>query len=190
MALGSTQPVTKMSTKNLPSGKERPARKADNFTDMCETTVYNMWEPRRLTTLWASTACYRDSFTFFTLMGYNSALAASRPTICHNATATTASLLLATFLLTSHFQSTVCTLKVKCNRWRGDWCIGLLSVASVYEVAFIITLGCPYVTSKYPISRPISLHHLAADVPFTKISCAICVKVKVRHALRAEYFIR
>jgi hypothetical protein len=21
-----------------------------------------MWEPRRLTTLWASTACYRDSF--------------------------------------------------------------------------------------------------------------------------------
>jgi hypothetical protein len=23
-----------------------------------------MWEPRRLTALWASTACYRDSFTF------------------------------------------------------------------------------------------------------------------------------
>jgi hypothetical protein len=26
-----------------------------------------MWEPRRLTTLWASTACYRDSFTFLLL---------------------------------------------------------------------------------------------------------------------------
>jgi hypothetical protein len=25
-----------------------------------------MWEPRRLTTLWASTACYRNSFTFST----------------------------------------------------------------------------------------------------------------------------
>jgi hypothetical protein len=25
-----------------------------------------MWEPRRLTILWASTACYRDSFTFYT----------------------------------------------------------------------------------------------------------------------------
>jgi hypothetical protein len=25
-----------------------------------------MWEPRCLTTLWASTACYRDSFTCFT----------------------------------------------------------------------------------------------------------------------------
>jgi hypothetical protein len=24
-----------------------------------------MWEPRRLTTLWASTACYRNSFTFY-----------------------------------------------------------------------------------------------------------------------------
>jgi hypothetical protein len=24
-----------------------------------------MWEPRCLTTLWASTACYRDSFTFY-----------------------------------------------------------------------------------------------------------------------------
>jgi hypothetical protein len=24
-----------------------------------------MWEPRRLTTLWASTACYKESFTFF-----------------------------------------------------------------------------------------------------------------------------
>jgi hypothetical protein len=24
-----------------------------------------MWEPRRLTTLWAITACYTDNFTFF-----------------------------------------------------------------------------------------------------------------------------
>jgi hypothetical protein len=24
-----------------------------------------MWQPQRLTTLWAFTACYRDSFTFF-----------------------------------------------------------------------------------------------------------------------------
>jgi hypothetical protein len=26
-----------------------------------------MWEPRRLTTLWVSTACYRDSFIFLPL---------------------------------------------------------------------------------------------------------------------------
>jgi hypothetical protein len=27
-----------------------------------------MWDPQRLTTLWAFTACYRDSFTFFTFI--------------------------------------------------------------------------------------------------------------------------
>jgi hypothetical protein len=32
MAVGFTQPLTEMSTRNLPKGKERPARKADNFT--------------------------------------------------------------------------------------------------------------------------------------------------------------
>jgi hypothetical protein len=31
-----------------------------------------MWEPRRLTTLWAFTACYKDSVTF--LASYNSAV--------------------------------------------------------------------------------------------------------------------
>jgi hypothetical protein len=32
MALGSTKPVTEMSTRNLPGGKGRPARGADNTT--------------------------------------------------------------------------------------------------------------------------------------------------------------
>jgi hypothetical protein len=31
MALGSIPPLTEMSTRNLPEGKERPARKADNI---------------------------------------------------------------------------------------------------------------------------------------------------------------
>jgi hypothetical protein len=61
MALGSTQPLTEMSTRNLPAGKGRPAHKADNLTAICEPIVNKMWEPRRLTALWASTACYRDS---------------------------------------------------------------------------------------------------------------------------------
>jgi hypothetical protein len=39
MALGSTQPLTDMSTKNLPGGKGRVARKADNFTAVCEPIV-------------------------------------------------------------------------------------------------------------------------------------------------------
>jgi hypothetical protein len=70
MALGSTQPLTEMSTRNLPGSKERPARKADNLTAIFEPNVYKMWEPRRVTTLWAFTTCYRDSFTFISQM-YN-----------------------------------------------------------------------------------------------------------------------
>jgi hypothetical protein len=64
MALGSTQPLIEMSTRNLPGGKGRPARKADNLTAVCGSIVYKMWEPRRFTTLWAPTACHRDCLHF------------------------------------------------------------------------------------------------------------------------------
>jgi hypothetical protein len=53
MALGSTQPLTEMCTRNIPGGGEgRPARKADNLTAICEPIVYKMWEPQHLTSLW------------------------------------------------------------------------------------------------------------------------------------------
>jgi hypothetical protein len=39
MAVGSTQPLTEMSTRNLPRGKGRPAPKADNLTAICEPIV-------------------------------------------------------------------------------------------------------------------------------------------------------
>jgi hypothetical protein len=67
MSLGWTLPLREMSTTNLPSGKGRPTRKADNITAMCEQIVYKMWQPRRLTTLSASTAYYRDNFIFYLL---------------------------------------------------------------------------------------------------------------------------
>jgi hypothetical protein len=51
MALESTQPLTEMSTRNLPGGKERPARRADNLA-----AIYG---PKGLHGL------YRDNFTFF-----------------------------------------------------------------------------------------------------------------------------
>jgi hypothetical protein len=68
MALGSTQLLTEISIMNLHGGKGkgRPARKTDNLTSICEPTVYRMWETRCLTALWTFTACYIDSFTFFT----------------------------------------------------------------------------------------------------------------------------
>jgi hypothetical protein len=39
MTLGSTQPITEMSSRNLPEGKWWPARKANNLTAIYETTV-------------------------------------------------------------------------------------------------------------------------------------------------------
>jgi hypothetical protein len=54
-----------MSTKDLPEGKRRPVRKADNLTAVCELIVYKLWEPPYLISLWASTACYRDRLAFF-----------------------------------------------------------------------------------------------------------------------------
>jgi hypothetical protein len=40
MALGSTQPLPEMSTMNLPGGKKRPARRAENLTAICEPNVW------------------------------------------------------------------------------------------------------------------------------------------------------
>jgi hypothetical protein len=39
MALGASQPLTEMSTRNLLGGKGRPARKADKLTAICEPVV-------------------------------------------------------------------------------------------------------------------------------------------------------
>jgi hypothetical protein len=39
MALGSTKPLTEMSTRNLPGRKGRPAHEADNLTAICKPIV-------------------------------------------------------------------------------------------------------------------------------------------------------
>jgi hypothetical protein len=39
MALRSTQPLTKMSTRKLPGGKKRPERRADNLAAIYEPNV-------------------------------------------------------------------------------------------------------------------------------------------------------
>jgi hypothetical protein len=39
MALGSTQPLTEVSTRNFLGGKERPAHRADNLAAICEPNV-------------------------------------------------------------------------------------------------------------------------------------------------------
>jgi hypothetical protein len=37
--LGSTQPLTEMSTRNFPGGNKRPARRADTFAAICEPNI-------------------------------------------------------------------------------------------------------------------------------------------------------
>jgi hypothetical protein len=41
MTVGTTQPLTEMSTRNCPEGKGRPALKADNLTAICEPVFYS-----------------------------------------------------------------------------------------------------------------------------------------------------
>jgi hypothetical protein len=57
LALGSTQPLAEMNTSNLPRRKVRPEHRTDNLAAICELFVQKkMWEPRCLTSLWASTS--------------------------------------------------------------------------------------------------------------------------------------
>jgi hypothetical protein len=60
MALDFAQPLTAISTRNRPGSRERPARKADSLTAMCDPLVDKIWERLRSTTLWGSTAYYRN----------------------------------------------------------------------------------------------------------------------------------
>jgi hypothetical protein len=53
--------LTELSTRNFPGGKGRP----NNLTAIFPPIVQKMWELRRLTPLWASRSCYRDTFTFY-----------------------------------------------------------------------------------------------------------------------------
>jgi hypothetical protein len=41
-----------------------------DITAICEPIELKIWEPRRLTTLWDSMACYRDRFTFLFYLLY------------------------------------------------------------------------------------------------------------------------
>jgi hypothetical protein len=47
--------------------RARPVRGADNLTTICEPIIWTMWDPQHLATLSASTACYGDSFTLFSM---------------------------------------------------------------------------------------------------------------------------
>jgi hypothetical protein len=74
---GSTQFLTKMSTRNFPGGKSAAGAYGwQTHRHLWNGCLHKMWEPRRLTTLWVSTTCYRYIFTFlpFTFYYYISSI--------------------------------------------------------------------------------------------------------------------
>jgi hypothetical protein len=52
---------------NVSWSRPQPMRRAGNLTAISEPIVKTMWDPQHLTTLYASTACYGDTFTSFLL---------------------------------------------------------------------------------------------------------------------------
>jgi hypothetical protein len=64
MALGSTQSLTEMSTRNIPWGERRPANKADNLTAICEPIVYKNVGASTSHRPMGVHGPYRDTFTF------------------------------------------------------------------------------------------------------------------------------
>ena len=63
MALGSTQPLVKMSTRNIPAGKDgRCVRLTTSPPSRAE--CHEIWEPKPPGTLWATPGLLRVSFTF------------------------------------------------------------------------------------------------------------------------------
>jgi len=63
MALGSTQPPTEMSTRNISWGLRQLTRKADNLLPFCADCL-EIWKPQPSETRWACPGLYRDFFTF------------------------------------------------------------------------------------------------------------------------------
>ena len=62
MALGSTQPLVKMSTRNIPGGKRgRCVRLTTSPPSRAE--CHEIWKPKPYGTLWATSGLLRDSFT-------------------------------------------------------------------------------------------------------------------------------
>jgi hypothetical protein len=70
MALGMTQSLKEMSTRDVPEEKRAAGSQGwQSYRRLWVDFLQKMWVPRHITTLWAFTACYKDSFTFFRFIG-------------------------------------------------------------------------------------------------------------------------
>jgi hypothetical protein len=62
MSLGSTQPLVKINTRNIPGGKG--VRCVRLTSSPSRVKSYEIWEPKPSGTLWATPGLFRDSFKF------------------------------------------------------------------------------------------------------------------------------
>jgi hypothetical protein len=69
MALGLTQPLVKMSTRNVPAGKG--GRCVRLTSPPLRAECHEIWEPKPPATLWAKLGLLWDSFTFTFYLGIN-----------------------------------------------------------------------------------------------------------------------
>ena len=65
MVLGSTQPLVKMSTRNISWGQRQPVREADDLTTCICRMSWKSGILNFLGTLWATPGLLRESFNFF-----------------------------------------------------------------------------------------------------------------------------
>jgi hypothetical protein len=63
MALGSTQPLVKMSTRDIPGGKGGRCVRLTTSPPL-RAECHGIWEPKPPGTLWATPGLLQDSFTF------------------------------------------------------------------------------------------------------------------------------
>ena len=64
MALGSTQPLVKMSTRNIPGGKGGRCVRRTNSPHSC-AECHGIWESTPSGNLWATPGLFRDTFNVF-----------------------------------------------------------------------------------------------------------------------------
>jgi hypothetical protein len=67
MVLGSTQPLVKMSTRNIPGGKGSQCVRLTTSPPSC-AECHEIWEPKPPGTLWATPGLLRDDFTLLLLL--------------------------------------------------------------------------------------------------------------------------
>ena len=64
MALGSTQPLVKMSTRNISWGKGGRCVRLTTLPHSCAESVLKIWEPKPPGTHWVTPGLLRNSYTF------------------------------------------------------------------------------------------------------------------------------